>query len=200
MKSAAIYSRIVSPLLSSAYRRRGIHVAEDVSFFGLPLIAQHAESKISLGRDVTIISVGRYTALGVPQRTLLRTVLPGASISIGSDSGLSGAVIVAARQVAVGDRCLIGAGAMVVDTDFHPVAAGDEPRRHASLASADSDVVNIGDDVFIGARAIVLKGASIGNGSVVGAGAVVTGQWPAGSIIGGNPARLLGNVKGQRVP
>jgi acetyltransferase-like isoleucine patch superfamily enzyme len=197
MKSAAIYGRIVSPVLSTALRRRGIEVADGVSFFGLPLIVRHADSKISLGRSTTIISAARYTALGVAQRTLVRTVLPGAAIRIGDDTGLSGAVIVAAKQVVVGDRCLVGAGAMIVDTDFHPVAARGAVRRHASLATAASDGVTIGDDVFVGARAIILKGARIGDGSVIGAGAVVTGQWPAGSIIGGNPARLLGDIDGR---
>ena len=49
----------------------------------------------------------------------------------------------------------------------------------------------IGDNVFIGAHSIVLMGSRIGANSIVGAGAVVSGTWPEGSVIAGNPARLV---------
>jgi maltose O-acetyltransferase len=52
-------------------------------------------------------------------------------------------------------------------------------------------VVLIGDDVWIGSRVIILPGVSIGSGSVVGTGSVVTKSFPAYSVIGGNPAKLL---------
>ncbi len=49
----------------------------------------------------------------------------------------------------------------------------------------------IGDNVFIGAHSIVLMGSHIGADSIIGAGAVVSGTWPEGSVIAGNPARLV---------
>jgi len=51
--------------------------------------------------------------------------------------------------------------------------------------------VVVGHDVWIGRSAIVLPGVTIGNGAVIGAGAVVTGQVPPYAIVGGNPARLI---------
>ena len=50
---------------------------------------------------------------------------------------------------------------------------------------------SIGDNVFIGTHSIVLMGSHIGANSIVGAGSVVSGAWPEGSVIAGNPARLL---------
>ena len=52
--------------------------------------------------------------------------------------------------------------------------------------------VTIGDDVWIGASAVVLKGFSIGNGAVIGAGAIVTKPIPPNAIAVGNPARVIG--------
>ena len=94
------------------------------------------------------------------------------------------------------DRCpgLIGADVMIADTDFHEVDV--IARRHLPIpAPVESDAVTIGDDVFLGARSIVLKGASIGNGSVIAAGSVVTGAIPAGVVAGGVPARVLRPVR-----
>src|SRR2546430_787517 len=92
-----------------------------------------------------------------------------------------GASIVARAAVTIGARVLIGAGACVWDTDFHPVEP--EQRRVHATRGAASAPVQIGDDVFVGARALILKGVSIGSGAVVGAGAVVTKPVPAGAIV-----------------
>ena len=79
---------------------------------------------------------------------------------------------------------------MIADTDFHEV--DQIPRRHLPIPTpSERDAVSIGDDVFIGARSIVLKGSSIGNGSVIAAGSVVTGDIPAGVVAGGVPAKVL---------
>jgi acetyltransferase-like isoleucine patch superfamily enzyme len=68
--------------------------------------------------------------------------------------------------------------------------------RDADMVPYDNvellDPVNVERCVWIGLRAIVLPGVTIGEGSVVGAGAVVTKSCPPGSILGGNPARILG--------
>jgi maltose O-acetyltransferase len=81
-------------------------------------------------------------------------------------------------------RCLVGPGVHIYDSDFHALDAElrlrGEPRRGG---------VTIGDDVFVGTNAIVLKGVKIGRGSVVAAAAVVVDDVPEGAIIGGNPAR-----------
>lgn len=56
---------------------------------------------------------------------------------------------------------------------------------------ADERMIEIGNDVWIGTRAIILPGIKIGDHSIVGAGAVVTKSFPSNSIIGGNPAKLI---------
>lgn len=55
--------------------------------------------------------------------------------------------------------------------------------------------INIEDDVFIGARALIMPGITIGRGSIIAAGSVVTKSVPNGCIVAGNPAKVIGNVE-----
>jgi len=124
---------------------------------------------------------------------MLRTLRPEAELLIGDDVGMSGAVICAAYSISIGSRVLLGSEVLIVDTDFHPL----EPtgRRFATLPEPQpEDRVEIGDDVFIGARAMVLKGSTIGRGSVIGAGSVVCGLIPPNCIAAGVPAKVIGPV------
>ena len=66
----------------------------------------------------------------------------------------------------------------------------------ADKKGGDSDLIpskpiKIGRNCFIGCNAIILKGTVLGDGCVVGAGAVVSGKFEAGSVIAGNPARVI---------
>ena len=57
--------------------------------------------------------------------------------------------------------------------------------------ASDFHPVNIGNDVWIGARVTILPGVKIGNGAIIGAGSVVTKDVPDFAIVGGNPARVI---------
>ncbi len=87
--------------------------------------------------------------------------------------------------VTIGDRVSIGHEVMLL-TDSH--AMGGERQRASDLISMP---IVIGDGVWIGARAIVLPGVTIGNSSVVAAGAVVASDVPANVLVGGVPARVI---------
>jgi acetyltransferase-like isoleucine patch superfamily enzyme len=112
-------------------------------------------------------------------------------VKIGDNVGLSGCSITALERVTIGNRVLVGAGVLIVDTDAHPLHPADRLR---GLPPAISPV-EIADDVFIGARAIILKGVHVGQGAVIGAGSVVTSDVPAFKIAAGNPARVVAEVK-----
>lgn len=89
------------------------------------------------------------------------------------------------ERLVVGSRCAIAFGVLVMDSDMHDLQVAGRPRR------ARTAPIHIGDDVWIGARATILKGVTIGDGAVVAAGAVVTSDVPAGTLVGGVPARVL---------
>lgn len=169
--------------------KQGVKIGEKASFHGVPIIFRHEGSTITIGDRVGVCSDPRHTALGVARPVILRTLRHGASISIGSDTGLSGTTICSAVSVRIGERCLVGADVMITDTDFHQISPSG--RRYASEKNARAQPVSIGDDVFVGARTIILPGVTIGEGSVVGAGSVVTRDIPAFSICAGNPARIV---------
>jgi acetyltransferase-like isoleucine patch superfamily enzyme len=114
-----------------------------------------------------------------------------AVIQVGDGTYLNrGAEIVAARSVTIGKDCKIARDVIIMDTDQHEL-----PGQQLQVAP-----VTIEDRVWIGARAIVLKGVRVGHDSVIAAGAVVTRSVPPHSIVGGVPAKLLGSTLSQPGP
>jgi len=105
----------------------------------------------------------------------------------------------AEARVALGAVCAIGADALLFSQADHPMhPANTFPLRTLLLRPEGGNVdavtgggVSIGNDVWVGARAIILSGVTVGDGAVIGAGAVVTRSVPPYAIVAGNPARLL---------
>lgn len=173
--------------------RRVCVVGSKCRLNGAPIIGRFPGSKLTLGNKVTLTSSSRRTALGVNHRVVLRTLTASASLNIADDVGISGGSICAAVRIDIGSGTLLGANVTITDTDFHPVDYRE--RRYAPLpVTSSTHSVTIGSNVFIGTGAIILKGTTIGDHSVVGAGAVVKGVFPARSVIAGNPARVIGSV------
>jgi acetyltransferase-like isoleucine patch superfamily enzyme len=177
----------------------GVATGADLRCLGQPIIRLATGARLEIGDRVRLVSRSGGTALGVAHAVVLRGLTGGARIAIGDDCGLSGTSICAAIAVTVGRRVLFGADVMVFDTDFHNHAP--EGRRYAVPDwNAISRPVSIGDDVFIGTRAIVTKGVTIGNGAIVAAGSVVVADVAPRTIVGGNPARLIKALDPQRAP
>lgn len=171
-------------------RARGAWVGEGVECIGRPIVS--GSGRLRIGARTVLCSSASWTALGVSHPVILRTLRAEARIEIGEDCGLSGTSICAATSVQVGARCLIGADVIIADTDFHPLSV--QGRRHAPIEAAACAPVVIEDDVFLGARSMVLKGVRIGAGAVVGAGSVVTRDVAPGTVVAGQPARPVGSV------
>lgn len=168
----------------------GVTVEGRLTVFGAPIVDLHPGSSVVLHDGVVLVSRSQWTALGVSRPTIIRTMAPAAEISVGAESGLSGTTLCAAVGITLGARVLCGADVVIADTDFHPVDT--VPRVGLPTpAGKPQDAILIGDDVFLGARSLVLKGVAIGAGTVVGAGSVVTSSLPAGVVAGGNPARVI---------
>jgi acetyltransferase-like isoleucine patch superfamily enzyme len=158
------------------------------------------------------IFVGSLTALGynqfwghLPSRTLRKVYLHGWLGSLGDDCGVQmGCKFLNGRKIHFGRRNIINFGCMFDgrkfsirtgdDVSIGPEAAiltlGHDPQS-PEFGDRGGDVV-IGNRVWIGYRAVILPGIKIGDGAVVGAGAVVTRDVEPFTIVAGSPARKIG--------
>ena len=90
----------------------------------------------------------------------------------------------AAESIVIGDACMIAHGVYISDADWHGIYDRAEP-------VGNTKPVVLEDNVWIGDRAIICKGVTIGENSIIGAGAVVTKNVPPNSVFAGNPAKLV---------
>ena len=132
------------------------------------------------------------TASSFSHPLTIRTLAKGAEIRIGRNVGISGGSICSAKKITIGDDCLFGADVVICDTDFHPIQPDE--RGNSELAYQAAKSVQIGRNVFLGTRVVVLKGVTIGDNSVIGAGSVVTRDIPDNVVAGGNPCAVLKQV------
>ncbi len=113
-------------------------------------------------------------------------------ITIGNYCLISpGVRISAARSVHIGDNCMLAANVYVSDSDWHHVYNRIRPFRCTKPVALE-------DNVWLGESVMVLKGVTIGENSVIGAGSVVTKDIPANVVAAGNPARVIKKINPQR--
>jgi acetyltransferase-like isoleucine patch superfamily enzyme len=152
------------------------------------------EGSIVLGERVSLLAGWRSNRAGLTNPVLLETLGEGV-IRIGDNSGGSAVVISSRSEVTIEKNVCLGANVRIYDHDFHPIEPGKRRlSRNEQSADVRSEPVVLGDDVFVGANTIILKGVTIGERSIVAAGSVVfRGEYPADCMIAGNPASLVGS-------
>jgi len=132
----------------------------------------------AIGRNVWFDPFGEYS---------FRT------ISIGNDVFLGPGTMILASEttVEIGDKVMFGPNVSVIGGDHNTSVVGEEMFDVKQKRSDDDQPIRIERDVWIGAGAIILKGVTIGTGSIVAAGSVVTKSIPAYSIAAGVPATVV---------
>lgn len=167
---------------------------------GVPLIFNQKGARLKIGQNVTIKSSFFSNLVGLYSRTIIVTRAPGAEIIIGDNVGISGATIYARKRIKIGENTCIGGNCKILDNDFHPIEVEERNKLLQDMSGGDSDLIpskeiKIGKNCFIGCNSIILKGTVLGDGCVVGAGAVVCGKYEDNSIIVGNPAKVIRKLK-----
>lgn len=114
---------------------------------------------------------------------------PSASILIGEGTHINNEFTAIAEftEIKLGKGCLVGPRVLIVDSDFHGLRVADRKEPSAIVRQP----VDIGNDVFIGASTVILKGVKIGDGAVIGAGSVVVTDIPSNVVAAGNPAKII---------
>jgi acetyltransferase-like isoleucine patch superfamily enzyme len=113
------------------------------------------------------------------------------TLIIGDNTGIGHACsFTIGKKIAIGRHCRIAGQVRIFDSPGHPA---DPIARMAGFPAANDEVrpIVIEDNVWIGERAIIMPGVTIGQGSIVASGAVVMMDVPPNTMVAGNPARLL---------
>lgn len=124
---------------------------------------------------------------------------------VGDYTLLNGALLMAEESIEIGSYCLVSWNVGIADSDFHPidpalrridaVACAPYANPRPERPKIGTKPVKIGDNVWIGMNAVILKGVTIGDNSVVAAGSVVSKDVPANVVVAGNPAVIVKELK-----
>lgn len=146
--------------------------------------------KILIGDDVVINSGTKYNSAGGEGSTYI-TVQKDAILKIGNNVGMSNVVIDAWQSIIIEDKVAVGACCIIRDSDAHSLNMEERLDPVLNVKNTKCAPVLIKKGAFIGMRSIILKGVTIGEESVIGAGSVVTKSVPDREIWAGNPARFI---------
>lgn len=144
----------------------GVHSRTDVCRIHLSDGSLSSQGEVSLYAGVTVNVTGGAVRIGA-----------GTKIN-------SFTKIIAKKEVTIGGDCMIAQGVVIRDDDGHRFFDGEKFENKIIP-------VHIGSKVWIGQNAIILKGSYIGDGAVIAAGAVVSGEVPANTVVGGVPAKTI---------
>jgi maltose O-acetyltransferase len=162
-------------VLNARWALRGAEVGDRVRLRGRPAVANRG--RMVIGRRVQLVST---------IATLELVADPGGLLEIGEATLVNfGCSLVATELVRIGRDCHIGPYTMMLDNDFHRV----EPERR--LERPPSKPIVIEDNVWIGARCIIMAGVTVGRDSCVGAGSVVTSDVAPRTLVAGVPAKKI---------
>lgn len=145
---------------------------------GLPLIMGHL--RLDIGNSVTLYGVSTFSGA---------KVFDAPTLTVGDNTHLGYQLIVdVGCDVTIGKDVLIADRVIIRSYDGHPA---DPAQRHLPAPPESSKPIVIQDNAWIGAGSIIMKGVTIGEGSIVAAGSVITSRVPPNTIAIGNPARCF---------
>lgn len=179
---------VIRRLLWNARRFGSVEIAPSAQI-GMFAVRNPSDCHLSVGDDSII-------------HARLSFERPDATICVGSRSYIGKSSLIAASKISIGDDVLISWDVTLVDHGSH--ALNFEQRRNDVVnwgrglkdwSVVDMDPIIIGNKVWIGFGAVVLKGVTLGEGAVVGAKSVVTKDVPPWTVVVGNPARIIRELK-----
>src|SRR4051794_22839980 len=170
------YLRLIVRLGRKKLRFRGKLVLDGLAFIGPGVTIQVAHgAHVELGR-------WSWVGHGCKLRCHEGEISIGAKTVMGQECTIS-----AYRHVSIGRECVIADRVMMIDFD-HGMVEVDRPIRLQGIYKRD---VRVGNNVWIGYGACILRGVAVGDNAVIGTSAVVTKDVPANAVVAGVPARII---------
>jgi acetyltransferase-like isoleucine patch superfamily enzyme len=182
------FCKLTHPYIRLLFYFNQIPWGLDWHFYGVPIIQKHRRSQMRFGSGLQLRSTVRSNPLGPNHPVILCTWQEGALIKAGDNFAMSGGVLCAADSITIGNHVAVGTNTTIIDTDFHPI---EHTLRQKDASRGASAPIRIADHVFVGMSCLILKGVTVGESSVIGAGSVVTKDIPAGVVVAGNPAKII---------
>lgn len=176
-------SRIVVYL--KYYLYPNLSFGNNCKFRGIPKFRNKPGGSIIIGKKCTFLSSATSNMIGINRPCILTTQTSKAKIKVGDNCGFSGTVIGAFTCIVIEDNVRCGANTLITDSDWHL----DDPR------SGTPSPILIKRNVWLGEGVKVLKGVTIGDNTVIGAGSIVTKSIPANVIAAGNPCKVLKEIQ-----
>lgn len=176
-------------------------------------IVLKGHSKVRVGKHCLVERPKRHDgyisitdgSMHVGNNTSLRGIIsisPNAKMNVGSNTFINhGSEIRCGESISIGDFVYVSYFSDIFDTNTHPLSASQRRAEQkeefpnstfTDYAAVETRPVEIGDDVWIGKHATILKGSNIGARSIIGTRAVVAMSCPPDSLLVGNPARRIG--------
>lgn len=156
-------------------------------------LVRRGNGQLTIGDKVKINSSLTSNPVGLTTRTLFYIEMNG-FVSIGNNVGISNSLFYAKTGILIEDDVLIGGGCQILDNDFHGLSYTERVINQDTILPIPSGKITIKKGAFIGASCIILKGVTIGEKSILGAGSVLSKSIPDFEIWAGNPARFIKKI------
>lgn len=186
----AVSTRVSTWAAKTKLKMMGCPVGKNFCVDGKLWIQANRKGTIRIGDNVKINSRFGSNLVGLTNPAVFQCLDDG-TITVGNNCGISSPVLSTRISITLGDRVMVGGNVRIFDHNFHSL----DFRKRRNLAEDQPDCkrapVVIGNDVFIGTNAMILKGVTVGDRAIIGAGSVVSCDVPADEIWAGNPARCI---------
>ena len=187
------YAKFTTLYTRLKFRANGVRFGAKLRSNGLPILELSLQGHISIGNNLQLNNGKYYNMIGRQQPCYFQVAKQG-RLTIGNNVGISATAIVCQLSVEIGDNTMIGGNCVIYDTDFHDLDFRKRTKQPEELSTVKKRPVVIKNNVFVGAHSTILKGVTIGEASIIGAGSVVTKDVPAGEIWAGNPAKFISKI------
>lgn len=198
-----IQRRISNTFSKKVLLSKSVKVGRNLRVMGK--IGVYGSGKIIIGDNFFITSGEHINPISANLHASIFTENPESEIRIGNNVGMSSPRFWIKTKLTIGDFVRVGGNVLFIDTDCHPI--NYIYRRVDAKGKYGVDYVNsliqsapikIGNDVWIGADTIILKGVTIGDRAIIGAGSIVTKDVPADCIAAGNPCEVIRMLDNER--